>query len=334
MQSHLFGRLPDGRPVQAYTMRDPGGLSATVIQYGARLAALEVPVAAGVRNVTLGFETLAPYLSDGAHLGAIAGRYANRIAGGRFVLDGREHRLSVNNGANTLHGGAVGFAQALWEAEPEGETLRLIHVSPDGDQGFPGRLRAEVRYRLQGGDLVIDHEATTDAPTVVNLTSHAYFNLAGAGTVMDHTITIAADRFLPVDAALIPTGELRAVDGTPFDLRRPTRIGDRIDADDAQLRLGGGFDHCFVLADAPHPAPQPAARVEAEGIVLEVLTTEPAVQFYSGNFLSGQPFAWRTGFCLETQHFPDSPNRPAFPTTVLRPGSVFWSRTVYRFSHD
>jgi aldose 1-epimerase len=334
MQSHLFGRLPDGRPVQAYTMRDPGGLSATVIQYGARLAALEVPVAAGVRNVTLGFERLAPYLSDGAHLGAIAGRYANRIAGGRFVLDGREHRLSVNNGANTLHGGAVGFAQALWEAEPEGETLRLIHVSPDGDQGFPGRLRAEVRYRLQGGDLVIDYEATTDAPTVVNLTNHAYFNLAGAGTVMDHTITIAADRFLPVDAALIPTGELRAVDGTPFDLRRPTRIGDRIDADDAQLRLGGGFDHCFVLADAPHPAPQPAARVEAEGIVLDVLTTEPAVQLYSGNFLSGQPFAWRTGFCLETQHFPDSPNRPAFPSTVLRPGSAFWSRTVYRFSHD
>jgi aldose 1-epimerase len=334
MQSHLFGRLPDGRPVQAYTMRDPGGLSATVIQYGARLAALEVPVAAGVRNVTLGFESLAPYLSDGAHLGAIAGRYANRIAGGRFVLDGREHRLSVNNGANTLHGGAVGFAQALWEAEPEGETLRLIHVSPDGDQGFPGRLRAEVRYRLQGGDLVIDYEATTDAPTVVNLTNHAYFNLAGAGTVMDHTITIAADRFLPVDAALIPTGELRAVDGTPFDLRRPTRIGDRIDADDAQLRLGGGFDHCFVLADAPHPAPQPAARVEAEGIVLEVLTTEPAVQLYSGNFLSGQPFAWRTGFCLETQHFPDSPNRPAFPSTVLRPGSALWSRTVYRFSHD
>ncbi len=334
MQSHLFGRLPDGRPVMAYTMRDPGGLSATVIQYGARLAALEVPVAAGVRNVTLGFETLAPYLGDGAHLGAIAGRYANRIAGGRFTLDGREHLLSVNNGANTLHGGAVGFAQAVWEAEPEGETLRLVHVSPAGDQGFPGRLRTEVRYRLQGGDLVIDYEATTEAPTVINLTSHAYFNLAGAGTVMDHRITIAADRFLPVDAALLPTGELRAVDGTPFDLRRPTRIGDRIDADDAQLRLGGGFDHCFVLADAPHPAPQPAARVEAEGIVLEVLTTEPAIQFYSGNFLSGQPFAWRTGLCLETQHFPDSPNRPAFPSTELRPGKAFWSRTIYRFSRD
>ena len=331
MQSHLFGRMPDGTPVHAFTLRDPGGLSATVIQYGARLTALEVPVAAGVRNVTLGFDALAPYLADGAHLGAIAGRYANRIAGGRFVLDGREYRLSVNNGANTLHGGAVGFANVVWAAEQEGETLLLRHVSPDGDQGFPGTLRADVRYRLQGGDLVIDYEATTDAPTVLNLTNHAYFNLAGAGTVMDHVISIAADRYLPVDAALIPTGELRPVAGTPLDLRQPTRIGARINADDPQLRLGGGYDHCFVLADAPHPAPQPAARLEAEGIVMQVLTTEPAVQFYSGNFLSGQPFAWRTGLCLETQHFPDSPNQPGFPSTVLRPGSVYWSRTIYRF---
>ena len=331
MQSHLFGRMPDGSPVHAYTLRDPGGLSATIIQYGARLTALEVPVAAGVRNVTLGFDALEPYLSDGAHLGAIAGRYANRIAGGRFALDGREYHLSVNNGANTLHGGAVGFAHAVWQAEPEGEMLVLTHVSPDGDQGFPGSLRAEVRYRLQGGDLVIDYEATTDAPTVVNLTNHAYFNLAGAGTVLDHAISIAADRFLPVDPSLIPTGERRPVAGTPFDLRQPTRIGDRVDMDDAQLRLGGGFDHCFVLADAPHPAPQPAARLAAEGIVMDVLTTEPAVQFYSGNFLSGQPFAWRTGLCLETQHFPDSPNRPDFPSTVLRPGGVYWSRTIYRF---
>lgn len=327
MQSYLFGRMPDGTAVHAYTLRDSGGLSATVIQYGARLTTLEVPVAAGVRNVTLGFDALAPYLSDAAHLGAIAGRYANRIAGGRFVLDGREYRLSVNNGANTLHGGTVGFAHAVWQAEPEGETLRLSHVSPDGDQGFPGRLRAEVRYQLRGGDLVIDYEATTDAPTVVNLTSHAYFNLAGAGTVMDHEIAIAADRFLPVDAALIPVGELRAVDGTPFDLRRMSRIGALIDADDAQLRLGHGYDHCFVLADAPRPA----ARLEAEGIVMEVLTTEPAVQFYSGNFLSGQPFAWRTGLCLETQHFPDSPNHPSFPSTVLRPGETYLSRTIYRF---
>lgn len=331
MQSHLFGRMPDGAPVHAYTLRDPGGLTACVIQYGARLAALEVPVAAGVRNVTLGFETLEPYLADGAHLGAVAGRYANRIAGGRFTLDGREYRLSVNNGNNTLHGGRVGFAHHVWQAEPDGESLLLTHVSPDGDQGFPGTLTTQVRYRLQGDALVIDYEARTDAPTVVNLTHHAYFNLAGAGTVMDHAIAVAADRYLPVNADLIPTGELRPVAGTAFDLRRMTRIGDRIEADDAQLRLGGGFDHCFVLADAPHPAVQPAARVEAEGIVMEVLTTEPAVQLYTGNFLSGQPFAWRTGLCLETQHFPDSPHHPAFPSTVLRPGQTFWSRTVYRF---
>ena len=332
MQSHLFGRMPDDSPVHAYTLRDPAGLSATVIQYGARLAALEVPVAAGARNVTLGFGTLEPYLADGAHLGAIAGRYANRIAGGRFVLDGREHRLSVNNGANTLHGGAAGFARAVWQAEPDDDALLLRHVSPDGDQGFPGRLSAEVRYSVQGGDLVIDYRASTDAPTVVNLTNHAYFNLAGAGTVLDHGIAIAASHVLPVDAALIPTGERRAVAGTPFDLRTLTRIGARIDADDAQLRRGGGYDHCFVLADAPRPAPQPAVRLQAADLVMEVLTTEPAVQFYSGNFLSGQPFAWRTGLCLETQHFPDSPNQPSFPSTVLRPGGQYWSRTIYRFA--
>lgn len=331
MQSHLFGRMPDGTPVHAFTLRDPGGLSAMVIQYGARLAALEVPVATGVRNVTLGFEALEPYLADGAHLGAVAGRYANRIAGGRFTLDGREYHLSVNNGGNTLHGGAVGFAHAVWQAEQEGETLLLTHVSPDGDQGFPGRLIVEVRYRLDGGDLVIDYTAQTDASTVVNLTHHAYFNLAGAGTVADHLISIAADHFLPVDAALIPTGERRAIDGTPFDLRRLTRIGAQIDSEDEQMRRGGGFDHCFVLSDAPRPAPYPAARLEAEGVVMDVLTTEPAVQFYSGNFLSGQPFAWRTGLCLETQHFPDSPNHPDFPSTTLRPGETFHSRTIYRF---
>ena len=331
MQSHLFGRMPDGTPVHAFTLRDPSGLTATVIQYGARLASLEVPVAAGARNVTLGFETLPPYLEDGAHLGAVAGRYANRIAGGRFTLDAREHRLSVNNGGNTLHGGKVGFAHVVWAAEADGDGLLLSHVSPDGDQGFPGRLTVQVRYRLQGGALAIDYTATTEAPTVLNLTHHAYFNLAGAGTILDHEIAIAADRYLPVRDDLIPTGELRPVAGTPFDLRRMTRIGARITAEDAQLTLGGGFDHCFVLADAPHPAPQPAVRLAAQGVVMEVLTTEPAVQFYSGNFLSGQPFAWRTGLCLETQHFPDSPNQPAFPSTVLRPGGTFWSRTVYRF---
>lgn len=331
MQSQLFGRMPDGTAVHAYTLRDPSGVSATILQYGARLAALEVPVAAGVRNVTLGHDRLEPYLDDPAYLGSVPGRYANRIAGGHLTLDGRDYQLSVNNNGNTLHGGAVGFAQAVWQAEPDGPDLLLTHISPDGDQGFPGRLEVRVRYRLQGAALAIDYEATTDAPTVINLTNHAYFNLAGAGTIMDHRLSIAADRMLPVDAQLIPTGAIQPVAGTPFDLRDDIRIGDRIDGTDAQLRFAGGFDHCFVLADAPRTTPRPAARVTAGDVVMEVLTTEPAVQFYSGNFLGGSPFAWRTGLCLETQHFPDSPHHPDFPSTILRPGAIFWSRTIYRF---
>jgi aldose 1-epimerase len=330
MQSHLFGRMPDGTAVHAFTLGRAGGLSATVIQYGARLAALEVPVAAGTRNIVLGHAEFAPYLADHAHLGAVAGRYANRIAGARFVLDGREVRLPANNGANTLHGGPMGFGKQLWEAAPEGEDLLLTLTSADGDQGFPGRLEVSVLYRVEGDTLSIDYEARTDAPTVINLTNHAYFNLAGAGTVLDHRLSIPAEAFLPVDAALIPTGERRPVAGTPFDFRTPTPIGARIEADDEQLRLGRGYDHCFILADAPRATVAPAARLEGGGIALEVLTTEPAVQFYSGNGLDGAPFAQRTGLCLETQHFPDSPNHPDFPTTVLRPGETFRSRTALR----
>jgi aldose 1-epimerase len=332
MQSHLFGRMPDGSAVHAYTLRDQSGFAATIIQYGARLVALEVPVAAGARNVVLGHDRLEPYLADRACLGAVAGRYANRIAGGRFVLDGQEYHLARNEGPNTLHGGRVGFDQALWSAETEGEHLRLTHISPDGDQGFPGRLTVVARYRLLGTDLVIDYEATTDAPTVINLSNHSYFNLAGAGTILDHTISIAADAMLPVDAALLPTGERRMVAGTPFDLRSPVRVGARIDAADPQLQLGHGFDHCFVLAESPRATPALAARLEAEGIAMDVLTTEPGLQFYTGNGLGGTPFAWRTGLCLETQHFPDSPNRPEFPSTILRPTETFWSRTVFRFA--
>jgi aldose 1-epimerase len=331
MQSQLFGRMPDGTAVHAFTLREAGGLSVTILEYGGRIAALEVPVAAGARNVVLGFEQLEPYLADHSNLGAITGRFANRIAGGRFTLDGREVRLPTNSGANTLHGGAVGFASVLWHAEMSGEELVLSRESPDGDQGFPGNLAVLVRYRLQGADLLIDYEATTQAPTVLNLTNHSYFNLAGAGTIMDHTLSLAAQSYLPVDANLIPTGERRAVAGTPFDFRQPTRIGAGVDADDEQLRLAGGYDHCFVLADAARAAPEPAARVEADGIVMEVLTTEPGLQLYTGNFLAGEPFAWRTGLCLETQHFPDSPNRLDFPATLLRPGETFRSRTIYRF---
>lgn len=330
MQSQLFGRMPDGTAVQAFTLGRAGGLSATVTQYGARLTALEVPVAAGTRNIVLGHTDFASYLADHAHLGAVAGRYANRIRGARFVLDGREVRLPANAGANTLHGGPHGFGTLVWEAASDGEDVVLTLTSPDGDQGFPGRLEVSVRYAIADDTLSIDYMARTDAPTVINLTNHAYFNLAGAGTVLDHELTIAADAFLPVDATLIPTGERRAVADTPFDFRTPMAIGARIDADDAQLRLGGGYDHCFILAGAPRAAPALAARVAAGGITLEVLTTEPAVQLYTGNGLNGAPFARRTGLCLETQHFPDSPNHPDFPSTVLRPGETFRSRTALR----
>ena len=248
------------------------------------------------------------------------------------MLDGREHRLDVNDGPNTLHGGAVGFDKAVWVGESDGAGVTLRHVGPDGDQGFPGRLDVSVRYAVLGGTtLAIGYEATCDAATVVNLTNHAYFNLAGGGDVLDHVVAIAADRFLAVDATLIPEGPPRDVAGTPFDFRMPARIGARIDADDEQLRFGRGYDHCFVLEGAPTGEPRLAARVAAGGLVMTVETTEPCVQLYTGNML-GPPFARRAGLCLETQHAPDSPNRPDLPTTVLRPGETFRSRTLYRFA--
>lgn len=332
MHSKLFGHMPDGTAVHAFTLRAPSGLAATIIQYGGRLAALHVPAGSGTRNVTLGLDTLADYLADGAHLGALTGRYANRIAGGRFVLDGHAYQLPHNNGHNTLHGGPVGFANRVWQAEPDGDDLVLSLRSADGDQGFPGALDVTVRYRLDGDTLAIDYTARCDAPTVVNLTNHAYFNLAGAGTVMEHVLRLDADRFIVADAEAIPTGELRPVAGTAFDFRAATPIGARIDADDPQVRMAGGYDHCFVLADAPRKLPAFAASLTAGDLRMDVLTTEPGVQLYTGNFLSGAPFAWRTGMCLETQHFPDSPNQPAFPSTILRPDRTFESCTQFRFA--
>jgi aldose 1-epimerase len=332
MQSHLFGRMPDGTAVNAFSLRSSTGLSATILQYGGRIAELHVPVAGGVRNVTLGFDHLEPYLSDDMHIGAIAGRYANRVRGARFTLDGREYLLPANNGRNTLHGGPRGFAYHVWQAEPHGETLRLTLHSPDGDQGFPGAMEAVVEYRLDGDALVIDYAATSDAPTVLNLTNHAYFNLSGAASVLEHTLQIPSSRITVVDAELIPTGEIRDIAGTPLDFRKPTAIGARIDQPDDHLKYGGGYDLNYVLSDSPRAATALAATLSAGGIVMTVLTTEPGIQFYSGNFLNGTPFAWRSACCLETQHFTDSLNNPAFPTTVLRPGERFASRTVYRFA--
>jgi aldose 1-epimerase len=333
MQSREFGRMPDGTAVHEFTLGGAGGLSATIIEYGGRIATLSVPTASGPRNVNLGCGTLEAWLADRSHLGALAGRYANRIGGGRFVLDGKEYRLPQNNGANTLHGGPGGFAYRVWTGEPDGDALLLRLTSADGDQGFPGKLDVEVRYAIEGAALSIDYTARTDAPTVLNLTNHAYFNLEGAGrpSVFDHVLEIPADTYTATDAALIPTGELASVANTPLDFRAPRRIGDFIAADFDPVRIGGGYDQNFVLGAAPTATPTFAARVTAGGIAMEVLTTEPGVQLYTGNWL-GAPFARYGALCLETQHFANSPNRPEFPSTALRPGEVFRSRTLYRFA--
>jgi aldose 1-epimerase len=339
--------LPDGREAEEFVLDDGRGMAARVGAYGARLLSLRVPDWTGALvEVVLGFDRLAEWAEDDGFLGATIGRCANRIARGRFELDGRAYQVPINNPPNALHGGPQGFDKAIWRAEPaDGEAaLALFHTSPDGDQGFPGILRSSVRYALAGDSaLRLDYAAETDRPTVVNLTNHAYFNLAGGGSVLDHVLTIAADRFTPVDAALIPTGELRPVAGTPFDFREPARVGGRVDEPgNEQLRIAGGYDHNFVLRPAPAgQALRFAARLEepSRGISMEVWTTEPGLQFYSGNFLDGSrrgrggaPLEHRGGLCLETQHFPDSPNRPDFPSVVLRPGETFRSSTLYRFS--
>ncbi|GAA0583027.1 galactose mutarotase [Craurococcus roseus] len=342
-------RLPDGAEAEEFVLDDGRGMAARIGSYGARLLSLRVPDRHGAPvEVALGHDRLEDWASDGAFMGATIGRCANRIAGGRFELDGQTHQVPTNKPPNALHGGPGGFDKAVWRMEPPegGAALAFAHVSPDGDQGFPGALRARVRYALTGdGVLSLRYEAEADRPTVVNLTNHTYFNLAGAGSdVLDHVVTIAADRFTPVDAALIPTGELRPVAGTPFDFRAPARIGARVDEPgDEQLRFAGGYDHNFVLRPPP-PGGQAlrlAARVEepARGLSMEVWTTEPALQFYTGNSLDGSRpgrggvvLGRRSGLCLETQHFPDSPNRPEFPSVVLRPGETFRSSTLYRFA--
>jgi aldose 1-epimerase len=338
--------------VDLFTLRSPSGIELDVITYGGTVTRLLAPDRNGeLADIVLGHEWLEAYLAGTPYFGAIVGRYGNRIAEGRFTLDGKEHRLAVNNGPNHLHGGLKGFDKVVWAAEPyssEAESgVALTYVSADGEEGYPGELTVRVTYALTaGGELRIDYEATTDAPTVVNLTHHGYWNLAGhgSGDILGHELTLHADRFTPVDGTLIPTGELRAVDGTPFDFRSPTEIGARIGADDEQLTFGGGYDHNFVLEGwRPDGELRPAAvlRDAPSGRTMEVLTTEPGVQFYSGNFLDGSDigkggvvYERRTGLCLETQHYPDSPNQPDFPSVVLRPGETYRSTTVYRFSAE
>ena len=338
-----FGTMPDGTNVDLFTVWS-GRSEATFTSFGARLVSLKVPDARGrVEGVVLGYDSLSPYLADKAYFGAIAGRVANRIAGGTFPLDGQTIQVPINNGPNALHGGPNAFDQHIWTGTPIDNGVEFTLVSPAGENGFPGTLTLTVRYTFTAGVLTIDYEATTDALTVINVTNHAYFNLAGdsSGSILNHELTIPADHFTPVDATLIPTGELRHVQATPFDFRQPILIGRRIDERNEQLGYTGGYDHNFVFG-SPGVLKQTArVREQGSGRVLTVQTTEPGMQFYSGNFIDGSMpnrrgglYLRRSGFCLETQHYPDSPNHPDFPSIELRPGDTFRSTTIYTFTAE
>jgi aldose 1-epimerase len=326
-----------------HTLKNGNGIQARILDYGACLMSLRAPGRKGdFADVVAGFDTAEEYTQAHPYFGVTVGRYANRIGGGRFVLNGVEHTLARNDGANHLHGGTVGFDKAIWKiAEAGAHSILLQHLSPDGDEGYPGNLAIEVRYTLADDDaLRIDYRAVTDRDTVVNFTNHSYFNLRGAATdVLGHEVYLNADRFTPAGAGLIPTGEFRSVEGTPFDFHRRTPVGARIEADDEQLRAAGGYDHNWVLNRTTGGLTLAARVYEPEsGRVLDVETTEPGIQFYTGNFLDGTvkgkqgaTYARRSALCLETQHYPDSPNRPEFPSTVLKAGDTYRSTTVYRF---
>lgn len=348
-----FGTLPDGQPVQLCRLRSESGVEVSACTYGATITSVVAPGRDGNRaNVVLGFDTLAPYLKQTAYLGAVVGRYANRIGRAQFVLDGMTYRLQPNDGANLLHGGARGFDKRLWSAVPftsgRDQGVRFTRMSPAGEEGFPGTLHVTVEYLLTAvGALQCTFTAETDAPTIVNLAQHAYFNLSGtAAPVLDHELTIAASRYTPIDADSIPTGALEPVADTPFDFRTSRRIGDRIDESHPQLRFGRGYDHNWVLdRDRPVAGDHGLAfaatvRHVATGRRLDVFTSEPGLQFYSGNVLDGTlrgvqgAYVRRAGLCLETQKFPDSPNHPSFPTAVIRPGQRYQARTTLAFTHE
>jgi aldose 1-epimerase len=341
-----FGTMPpDGKPVEQFTLTNTNGIELRAIGYGGIITSLRVPDRTGkLDDIVLGFDSLEDYLKDHPFFGAIIGRYGNRIAKGQFILGGQTYKLATNNGPNHLHGGNKGFDKVLWDVQPVAgsNALTFTRTSPDGEEGYPGNLRVRVTYTLTDkNELIVDYSATTDKPTPVNLTQHSYFNLAGqaSGDVLGHELMLNADRYTPVDDTLIPTGELAPVAGTPFDFRKPTAIGSRINGTHPQLKAGGGYDHNWVL-NRKGSGLQLAARVTEPrtGRTLEVATTEPGIQFYSGNFLDGKltgkggaVYKHRTGFCLETQHFPDSPNQPKFPSTILKPGEEYKTRTVFTF---
>lgn len=343
-----FGTLPDGTAVDLFTMVNANGMEVRASNYGGIITALLVPDGSGkVSDVTLGLKSFDDYVKNPPYFGAIIGRYGNRIAKGQFKIDDQTYKLPKNDGPNTLHGGVKGFDKVVWQAEPfeKEDSVGVIftYTSKDGEEGFPGNLQTRVTYTLTDkNELSFDYHATTDKPTVVNLTQHAYFNLAGDGNgdVLGHEFTIYANEYTPVNKQLIPTGKLAPVTDTPFDFRNKVKLAERVTADHEQIKFAGGIDHNFVL-NRKQPGLMLAARVSEPTTrrVMEVHTTEPGVQFYTGNFLDdklaakpGKPYARHSGFCLETQHYPDSPNQPEFPSTVLRPGEEYNSKTVYTFS--
>jgi aldose 1-epimerase len=347
VKKQAYGKMPNGAAVELCTLTNAKGMQAGIITYGGTVVSLTAPDRNGkYADVVLGMDDLAGYMKATAFFGAIIGRYGNRIGHAQFKLEGKTHKLPANDHANTLHGGPAGFDKRLWTAVPgssaDGETLELTYVSKDGEEGFPGTLTSKVVYTLtNNNELKIDYTATTDKPTVVNLTNHSYFNLAGQGEgdILAHEVMIDAARFTPVDATLIPTGELRPVAGTPFDFTKPTAIGARIDAVDEQIKFGMGYDHNWVLNKGAGGLTKAAEVHEKKtGRVMEVWTTEPGLQFYTGNFLDGtlhgkgKTYVRRGALCMETQHYPDSPNRPSFPSTELKPGATYHTTTVYRFS--
>lgn len=341
-----FGTAPDGAPVDLYTLRNANGAEARICNYGGLVISLKVPDRNGkLGDVVLGYDHLADYIKDTPYFGALIGRYGNRIAKGQFTLDGRQYTLATNNYPNALHGGVRGFDKVVWHASvlanPDGPSLKLRYLSHDGEEGYPGNLAVTVVYTLtQDNALKVEYTATTDMDTVINLTQHSYFNLAGKGTILNHVVMIPADKFTPVDSTLIPTGELKPVDGTPFDFRTPTPIGARINEDDEQLKFAKGYDQNWVI-NKPLGQMGLMARVyePTTGRVLEVYSTEPGLQFYTGNFLDGTltgkggwVYQFRDGFCMESQHYPDSPNHPQFPSVVLKPGETYHNTIIFKFS--
>lgn len=349
VEKRSFGKTPDGAAIDMYVLKNKNGVEADVINFGATLVSLKVPDRSGnLADVVLGHKDIDGYVDGKAYLGATIGRYANRIANGTFTLDGKTYQIPKNDGNNSLHGGLKGFNKRVWTAHevnaPNAQAIRFSYLSKDGEEGFPGSLNVEVTYSLTNDNaLRIEYSANTDKDTVVNLTNHSYFNLAGEGNgdILGTQLTLHANQFTPVNETLIPTGELRAVKDTPFDFTSATAIGARINQDNEQLKFGKGYDHNWVLISGKGAGPRLAAEAyeSKSGRLLQVLTTEPGIQVYTGNFLdgsiqgkSGVPYNHRSAFCLETQHFPDSPNHPNFPSTVLKPGQRFHSITIYKFS--